>query len=464
MNGMSGIAHPVNFVRKIFKVEPLPYQIVAMEKLYKTHKLAWRAGHGVGKTAFDAWIVIWFLLTHPYSKIITTGPTGRQVKHTLWSEISTWYHKMPYALQQELELLSQTLRVKKAPKEWYAFGFSAKKGVNVEGWHKFYILLVIDEAKGVDKAIFDSLQGAMTSQNAYQLWTSTPGMVADEFYKPFSNAAFDSWATHHTSCFEAPEWLISKQWFEDRRKEWGEGSALWEARVLGEFPTNHPDQLINQVMIKRAIERWKKNIPLESDAWRMGNISLGLDIARSEIGGAENVAIIGNNQRVFKMEAWRSRNTMYTVGKTVELCKEYRVGVIKADVVAVGSGVVDRLIEKGYKVIEINGGDRGDKIKRPDVYDILRDEMYYDLADKFREDRIDIPDDEILSAQLLSIKKVYTSEKLKIESKKSMFSRGLSSPDRADSLAMQQYNSVSHNQVIVAPQFGVIENFDTLAR
>ena len=51
-------------------------------------KVAVKSGQGVGKTALEAGLIIWFLVCRPFSKVIATAPTMQQLYDVLWAEIS----------------------------------------------------------------------------------------------------------------------------------------------------------------------------------------------------------------------------------------------------------------------------------------------------------------------------------------------------------------------------------------
>ncbi len=53
-------------------------------------KVAVKSGQGVGKTALEAGLIVWFLACRPYSKVIATAPTMQQLYDVLWAEISKW--------------------------------------------------------------------------------------------------------------------------------------------------------------------------------------------------------------------------------------------------------------------------------------------------------------------------------------------------------------------------------------
>jgi phage terminase large subunit len=105
------------------------------------------------------------------------------------------------------------------------------------------------------------------------------------------------------------------------------------------------------------------------------------------------------------------------------------------DVVGVGAGVHDRLVELGLPVTPYNGGEAPFDKER---FVNARAEDYWNLRELFQNGEIDIDElDDKLAAQLGSIKwGVDSRGRIKIESKDDMRKRGMPSPDRADTVAM----------------------------
>src|SRR5690348_16488938 len=48
---------------------PTPHQLVWLRKLVSEKRLSARGPHGIGKTSFNAWIVLWFALTRDAARV-----------------------------------------------------------------------------------------------------------------------------------------------------------------------------------------------------------------------------------------------------------------------------------------------------------------------------------------------------------------------------------------------------------
>ena len=194
----------------------------------------------------------------------------------------------------------------------------------------------------------------------------------------------------------------------------------WDALEAGNYLFKYAD-------IKKAVERDIE----EKDLY------MGVDIAR--FGDDSSVVIVRAGGKVIWMEQWAKTDLMHTTGKIVNLIDRFNPQDVNLDVIGLGAGVYDRLIELKYKINSVNVAEAPqtrDENKKNKLAN-LRAEIYKNLSDLFEQGDISIPDDLELIAQLSSIKYKFNSKgQLQIESKEDMKKRGVKSPDKADSLAL----------------------------
>lgn len=55
-------------------------------------QIAVASGHGIGKTAFVAWIILWSICTFPDMKGVVTAETKNQLITKTWSELHKWHN------------------------------------------------------------------------------------------------------------------------------------------------------------------------------------------------------------------------------------------------------------------------------------------------------------------------------------------------------------------------------------
>jgi len=138
-------------------------------------------------------------------------------------------------------------------------------------------------------------------------------------------------------------------------------------------------------------------------------------------------------EQIFK-ESHIGKDLMWTVGRFIDLRKEFQcnIGVVDSD--GLGGGVVDRLKELSIEIIEFQGGQ---KPKEEDYYGNRRTEGYFRLKEMIDNGYLKILTDHSQIDELLTVRYKYTSKGQKlIISKDEMRKEGIKSPDEADALMM----------------------------
>ena len=159
------IDNPVDFVEDIIGAKPDVNQKAILNSLAKYPMTSVRSGHGIGKSAVEAWAVIWFICTRPYPKIPCTAPTQHQLYDILWAEISKWLRSNP-ALQREITWTQERVYMNGAKEEWFAVARTANTPDALQGFHSESMLFIIDEASGVDDEVFEPVLGALSTEGA----------------------------------------------------------------------------------------------------------------------------------------------------------------------------------------------------------------------------------------------------------------------------------------------------------
>lgn len=175
------IDNPVDFVEDIIGAKPDVNQKAILNSLAKYPMTSVRSGHGIGKSAVEAWAVIWFICTRPYPKIPCTAPTQHQLYDILWAEISKWLRSNP-ALQREITWTQERVYMNGAKEEWFAVARTANTPDALQGFHSESMLFIIDEASGVDDEVFEPVLGALSTEGARLLMCGNPTQLTGFFY------------------------------------------------------------------------------------------------------------------------------------------------------------------------------------------------------------------------------------------------------------------------------------------
>lgn len=442
------IDHPVDFVYDILQVKRLEnYQEEILDALADPDPMkvgvGVRSGHGIGKTFVLACAGLWYLITRPQSKVITTAPTFRQVRSILWPEIKVRLHQSLLRDVPELEVLSTQLRISSAA-DWFAIGASSDNPVNMQGYHSpTGVLFIVDEGAGVGDDIFEAIDGALTGVEGKVVVTGNPASPMGKFYRIFTTEA-KYWNTFHVSSVDSD--IVNKRWVQQRKDIWGEESPVYQARVLGNFPDEGEDTLIPLSAIEAAVSRYTEADALEkldSLIVQEHEPSLGVDVAR--FGNHKTAYCHLEHGVVVELETTSKQRLTATAGKTIDWIKQHGIKLLAIDDTGLGGGVVDMIFEEGYPLQAINAGSRpNEDFIDADRFLNLGSQIYWHAREVFLRGHIAIPDDPELVGQCSQPRVSYTSSG-KIQVDKHGFrvdetdrekKRRLKSPDKFDALAL----------------------------
>lgn len=403
---------------------PTPYQLEAMQKLTEKGRVAIRSPHGAGKTALAAWVILWFASTREGRdwKIPTTASAWRQLTKYLWPEVRKWSRRMRWSaipldswrLKREMMNLSLKLRTGEA------FALASSDPNAIEGAHAKHLLYVFDEAKAIPDGIWDSAEGAFASPEAGEalaLAISTPGDTVGRFYEIHRRGpGLEDWWVRRWSLEEAvAAGRVTERWAEQRKLQWGERSAVYQNRVLGEFCASEGDGVISLTLVEAANQRWQEwadsGKPLEG---KMDVVAV--DVARS--GEDQTAYALLYGDIITSIRRTSQEDTMKTTGRTVGMLRKGGVAIV--DVIGIGAGVVDRLREMRQPVKAFNASRRSNKLDRSRElrFANLRAEAWWNLREMLEDGECALPPDDMLTGDLTAPRWfVHSGGRIQIESK-----------------------------------------------
>jgi hypothetical protein len=440
---------PCGFVRNAFSWRdgegPSPYQAEILSSIPELHRVAARGPHGLGKTAMNAWVILWFALTRDGLdwKVITTASVWRQLTVYLWPEVHKWARRLRPSvigrspLRDDVELLDLAIKLRTGQ----ATAVASNDPEKIEGAHADHILYVFDEAKIIPAASFDAAEGALSTGDAYAIACSTPGEPSGRFYDICRRASgYEDWHPRHVTKAEAVDaGRVSADWCEKRKAQWGEQSAIYQNRVEGNFASADEDSVIPLAWIEAANARWAQWKECRADA---PLTCVGVDVAR---GGADKTYLaLRSGPVITELRPYDYADTMATTGSVVGVM---RAGAAYAvvDVIGVGAGVVDRLREQGYNAVAFNAGERSEALdisgelgflnKRSAAWWAMRE-----FLDPANDPKIALPADDLLTGDLTAPKwRVTSSGKIVVESKDEIRKRIGRSTDAGDAVIQAFY-------------------------
>ena len=390
------------------------------------------SGHGIGKSALTAWIILFIMSTRPHCKGVVTANTSDQLKTKTWGELGKWrklcitghwfeYNNGRGNMSMYRHGHSETWRVDaQTCREENSESFA---GLHCATSTPFYIF---DEGSAVPDAIYDVAEGGKTDGEPMHFVFGNPTRNSGRFHEIF-NRLKNRWITRQIDSRTAK--MTNKAQIAIWREDWGEDSDFFRVRVLGRFPKAGDMQFIpNDVVAtaQKAAVRYRPEDPL----------ICGIDCAR---GGDDNNMIQfrrgfdARSEMAYRIPGEKTRDSMRLVSKVSDILERHKPHVIFVDSGAMGGPIADRLRQLGYNAFDVNFGENASdekqyKSRAAEMWGRMRKWLYNGGA---------IKDNPVLEKELTDREYCHNDkEQLVLERKKDMKSRGLSSPDWADALAL----------------------------
>src|SRR3990172_8658402 len=269
------------------------YQQEILAELVTTRRLAVRSLHGVGKTTVAAIAILWFALTRD----------GEDWKCP--STASAWRQLREY-LWPEVHKWARRLR-----------------------WERIGRQPLTENRELLSMAI------KLKTGTAFAVACTDPATIEEALKAG----------------------RVSREKAEERKRQWGEESAVYQAKILGNFPDAGTAGVIPLSWVEAAIERWH-----ERKDSRPGKVDvIGLDVAD----GGEDRSMMAPRRGTFLDELEDvTRAESGRVLDLADLVAAYatkHAATVVVDAAGVGSGVYGQLVREGVRVVPFNGAEATDR-------------------------------------------------------------------------------------------------------
>lgn len=233
-----------------------------IESVRDNQKTAVKAGHSVSKTYLAARMALWYLYCFYPCTVVTTATTYTQVEQILWRDI-----RLSHA-QAKIPLGGKPTTTKlELSEKWFSIGVSVRpdtvtqQATAIQGYHNENVLIIIDEAAGVHKVIWDAIDSLIINERCKVLAIGNPTASKGEFVNCFKNPDFKKLTISvcDTPNFKEDKEIIpgvsGRKFYNDTARKYGKHSNYFKSRVLGEIPDDNIDQLIPTTAVEKAEKR-----------------------------------------------------------------------------------------------------------------------------------------------------------------------------------------------------------------
>jgi hypothetical protein len=413
-----------------------------------------RSAAGIGKSYLSAVIVCWWVTTHPVNDVYvwTTAPGGDQVSGILWEDIRKLHKRLglpgKIGLDNKWRIDGVLVASGRKPAD-KADGADDDPDTG-QGFHRRYLLVVLDDAGGLDGWLWDAAENITTGDDCRILGTGNPDHAGSRFAQICDHPL---WASFKASLFDSPnftgEWvpeelrpvLTTVAWQQARLTDWGAKDRRYLSKVLAEFPSDHPDQAIPAGPLAECF------LPVPRAAAELTPVELGVDV-----GGGSDLTVVRERRGMKAGRRWmyRGSDPEKNAQLVMDAIKITGAASVKVDGNGVGHGLVGDLrnrIRRGDagRDVAVHSVMVGAASSEPLIYGNLRAELWWVIGRESSQqgtwDLSGMDEAEKTKTELLLPRVEYDAKgRVFIESKDDIRGRTSGkSPDDADALLLAYY-------------------------
>lgn len=425
----------------------------AIAESVENHKrTAVRAGHGVGKSYTAAGLAAWWTDTHPRGLVVSSAPSAHQVHGILWEEIRGLHaalHLPGRVLQNDTWMLGgrQAGFGRKPPDTAKGSDFDPSV---FQGYHRTGgVLVILDEAGGLPEWLWTAAEDITTTDNSRILAIGNPDNSGSHFAK-VCTPGHPGWQQHKIAVFDSPNFtgeqvprevaaaLVTQRWEQDRRDEWGTDNPLYISKVLAEFPSDHPQQVVPLAALLAC------RLGEPRAASELLPVELGVDV-----GGGGDLTVVRERRGMRAGRRWAERTPEPEQAEALvkRALIESRATSVKIDAIGVGWGLagdVRRVARELDWDVAVHPVKVSKEAHDPVRFPTLRSELWWMARELSQQQAWDLSvmqaADTVLGELVVPRWKPDAAGRVQVEKKEDTKARtGGKSPDDADALLLAFY-------------------------
>lgn len=463
----TGIEGFVRFCDEVMGKRVWSKQIEFAASVLQNRRTGVRSGHSTGKTEGLALVCeYWFSVRGRC--FYTTAPGLDAVKDGLWRALRA---NREAARRPDLlpgEITATPALTVPGHSRWWGRGFATNKSERAQGRHEEGLLIVADEAAGLEDFIWEALESSMASEDVRMVAVGNPNSKRNKFRAIFHELSAN-WNCLHISSYDSPNvtkkeapvpGLATPEWIEEQKVNYKNEPGTFKNRVLGEFTDFDADTKVLPITwIVAAQKLWLEleeeeqyySEPPRLHAAFLDVSGWGKDTSVLSVLAGQRLQIVLEGKD--KSDEGLMRLAEAADAWVRSLPDDNKPSHLAVDCDAVGAGVFSRLCQlhragpDGWgrcRPVKFHWGWGASPDKKDKFVDLI-DELHWDLRDvldpsKPRHERIAVPPGEEVIKHL-NMRGYYEDkrEKKKVENKDSLKKRNQPSPDICDSFVGCMY-------------------------
>ncbi|MCR4339038.1 MAG: hypothetical protein NUW01_04025, partial [Gemmatimonadaceae bacterium] len=327
-----------------------------------------------------------------------------------------------------------------------------------QGFHGVHTLHITEETPGIPGPIMIAIKETRTSDHNLHLALGNPDHRHDQLHQFCMRPRVKN---IRISALDYPNVVarepvvpgaIDYNRLQERIEDLGKGSRLYQSRIRGISPSQAQDALIRYEWCEMAAAKYT------NEAYRVGELALGVDVANSEAGDKAAIsrwqgACLTEVEDFPCPDANLLGLRVFNEATSSKVDPRY-IGV---DPVGVGAGCINEMKRLGMKVRHLGGANKaipgldkdtlwsetetdlegkmhaiGPTVIEAERFDNLRSQMYWRFREDVRLGRIALPQDEELFSDLTLPTFTTVNGKISVQSKEELVKNLKRSPNKGD--------------------------------
>lgn len=277
---------PLGFVHGVCGNATSPDQEKLLESIAEpTAKVSVVSGTGTGKTMCFGRIALWHLLCFPVAKYdgkVEIGsntyigaPAIKQVADGVWKEITDAVQQMQSNpatawLTEHIVVQAERIYIKGYKSQWFITQFAMQQGnsVAIAGKHRYWQLIIIDEAAGLSNEHYDVINGTQTQGGNRTLLASQGVKQVGFFYDTHHSLSQSNGGAWNNLCFSSERSpFVTDEWIKSVEiQSGGVNTTEYRVRVLGKFAENEDENLLTRAAVERCFSK-SPDIIKDGEPW-----------------------------------------------------------------------------------------------------------------------------------------------------------------------------------------------------
>ena len=321
------------------------------------------SGNSIGKDYWIGGVVPWWLYTRPNSLVIVTGPTQTLLGSVTWKEIRRAIEGSSLPIKPRISggIKASPAMVEIKP-GWHALGYSTTSVERASGQHARDLLVIVEEASGVEEEIWDALESLKYDRLiAIGNPIRAEGRFVDLIRQADSDRAAGVPSWHAVNALQVPSTsspdadrekseygLADRTWLEACYRRYGRDSLWCRSHIDALIPELSADRLIPDAWLDYATSFQRPALPKTHPVHKTRRIAVDLG---EGVGRDSTAILVRDDHGLIDLVSGSSLGLSDAATEVARLARRWEIPDerISYDRLGIGRDFRNHLIRNGLK-------------------------------------------------------------------------------------------------------------------